>query len=206
MAIVWRASAGRFADSASGRFLSDARVRAVVDDVADAASARMAAAAEALLDGRMSLGAFQVEMQAAIRTSHVAALVIGHGGAEAMTPARYLEVARDIKAQYGYLRSFAADIASGQQPLNRTIVSRSEMYGQHARVLYEQVRSDAAVGLGLDEARNVLHANESCSECRALTSRGWIPAAEMTPIGSRRCLSRCRCVVERRQRPAAEAA
>jgi hypothetical protein len=206
MAIVWRESAARFADSDSGSFVSEARVRALVDAVADQTSATMAAASERLLAGELSLGAWQAQMQAAIRTSHVAVAVLANGGAAQMTNVQWLVTARDVKAQYAYLRQFAADVASGRQPLNRTIVSRSAMYGQHVRVLYEQIRSDAAIGLGVTQSRNVLHAQESCSDCRALTARGWMPAAEMTPIGSRRCLSMCRCVILRRRRPVGDEA
>jgi hypothetical protein len=61
MAYTWNEGAGRFVDG-RGRFVSESAVRSVVDDVADAASSRMQAASEALLDGRMSLGAWQAEI------------------------------------------------------------------------------------------------------------------------------------------------
>ena len=195
--LIFSASDGRFHDAA-GRFVSDARVRQVIDGLADASSQRMALASDALLDGRMSLGAWEIEMRAVIRTSHVAATVLAHGGADQMSPTAYLVAARDIKAQYRYATAFAAQIGSGEQGLNRTIVSRSEMYGQHVRVLHEGIVGAAAVGRGMDEAMNTTHAQESCQQCRALSARGWIPASEMPPVGSRTCLSRCTCVIQRR--------
>jgi hypothetical protein len=42
----------------------------------------------------------------------------------------------------------------------------------------------------------VLNAKESCSECRAAASRGFIEVDEMPPVGSLLCKSFCRCRIE----------
>jgi hypothetical protein len=166
----------------------------------------MATASAALLEGRLSLGAWQAEMQAAIKLSHVAAAVIAHGGREQMTPARYGSVGRAIRDEYGFLREMAAQIADGRQPFDGTIATRARMYGQAARSTYERARTGDQAGRGYAFCRNVLRAAESCSGCRAETAKGVVPTGSLVPVGSRRpCLRNCKCVI-RYFRTAEEAA
>jgi hypothetical protein len=201
-AIRWNEAAGRFTD-ASGRFISDARVRAVVDSVADAASDRMAVASQALLDGRSSLAAWQMAMMQDIKQAHVAAGVLAHGGEQQMTPSAYGFLGSEVKAQYQYLRAFAADIGSGLLPLDGRLVARAGMYGQHARATFEAVRAKDAAAYGYDEERSILHSGDPCGQCPAQAALGWVPLGTLIPIGQRTCLSRCRCTISRRR--AAEA-
>lgn len=203
--IRWNEMSGRFTDSA-GRFVSDASVRAVVDAVADQASARLAAAAQAMLDGTKSLGAFQAEAMQIIKTSHVATATLAHGGAEQMTFSHYGSAGRAIRDQYEYLRSMADDVASGRQPLNGTLPARAAQYGQHARVLFETERGRGQAERGYRFERNVLGAaRDHCSLCPELSARGWVPIGSLPPIGSRPCRSQDRCSIAY-SREAAQAA
>jgi len=202
----WDDTSGRFRDG-SGRYISERSVRAVVDQVADQASARLAASAQAMLDGTKSLATFQAEAMATIKQAHVATAVIAHGGAEQMTFSRYGSVGNEIKSQYQYMRGMAEDIASGRQPLNRTIVSRAAMYGQASRITYEKTRNAGQRQRGYAWERNVIHSGETCSGCRAQSARGLVPIGSLVPVGSRTCLSRCRCTLSyARTNEAAQAA
>lgn len=202
--IRWNERAGRFTN-ARGEFVSERAVRAVVDQIADAASDRMAAAAQAMLDGRLSLGAFQAEMQAAIKVSHVAAAVIAHGGREQMTPARWGAIGPEIRAQYGYLRDFAAQVADGRQRLDGSLTARSRQYGQQARVVFERTYGADQRARGYRSVKNVLAPVEHCALCRSLAARGWMPIEQMVPIGQRTCRGNDRCQL-RYRREEAEAA
>jgi hypothetical protein len=193
----WNEQAGRFTDSA-GRFVSESRVRAVVDAIADQASARMAAASERMLAGDLSLASWQAEGQAVIKTSMLAAGVIGNGGAAQMSFSEYGYLGQQIRQQYEYMAAFAADIASGRQPSHGGLVARARMYGQQSRVIFEKVRQRDAAGRALQSCRNIVHAQESCSQCRSLAASGWMAIAEMPPVGSRICLGNCRCTIEYR--------
>lgn len=192
MAYTWNEGAGRFVNE-RGQFVAERTVRRVVDDVADAASERMRMASQSLLEGRTSLGAWQTSMQADIKLAHSSTAVIAHGGAEQMTFSRWGSVGQTIRGEYGYLRQFAAQIASGEQPLNGTLVSRAAMYGQASRVTFERTYGQGQQQRGYRTERNVLHSGESCSECRAQTARGTVPIGTLVPIGSRLCRSNCRC-------------
>ncbi len=189
-----------------GQFVSEARVRSVIDAVADHASDRMAAASQALLEGRSSLAAWQAEMQATLKLAHVSAGVLARGGVQQMTPSRWGALGPTIREQYKFLANFAGQIASGDQPLNGSLTARSRQYGQAARVTFERIRGAEQQQRGYRSCRNVLHAGESCSQCRSEASRGWVPVGSLVPVGSRICRSNCRCTVSFRREPAEQAA
>jgi hypothetical protein len=187
---------GRYRDKGTGRFVSERRIRSAVDAVADAASQQMQTAAQALMDGNLSLAAFQSEMQRLIRLSNVAAAVIAKGGAEQMTPADWGRAGRAIRDQYAYLRDFAAQVAAGQQPMDGSLTARARQYGQASRSQYERVRNAGQQQRGFRYERNVLGNSEHCAECVALTGRGWVPIGSLPPVGTRRCRQNDRCRLE----------
>lgn len=193
MPMTFSESAGRYRDTRSGRFVSERSVRAVVDSIADGASDRMGRLAQELLDGSRSLGSFQAEMMREIKLSQLAAHTIARGGAAQMTPASYLAAARDIKEQYRYLRGMAADIASGRQPFNGSLVARARQYGQASRATFERTYGAGQQQRGFRFEANVLAPAEHCSECRELTALGWVPIGTLPPIGRRLCRSNDRC-------------
>jgi hypothetical protein len=201
----WSESAGRYTD-ARGRFVSEARVRAVIDDLADAASERMAAASQRLLAGDMSLAAWQAELQATIKLTHVSAGVLANGGAAQMTSSRWGSLGPVIRDQYAFLRQFAEQIADGRQLLNGSLTARARQYGQAGRVTFERTYSQGQQSRGYQSERNVLAPAEHCRECRALSARGWVPIGTLPPIGSRLCRSNDRCRIAYRREPAEEIA
>lgn len=202
--LAWDDRQGRYRDL-RGRYVSESVVRRVVDQVADAASERMAEASLRLLAGDTSLGSWMLEMQQAIKLAHGAASVLAHGGAAQMTFSRWGALGPVVRSEYGYLRQFAEQIADGRQPLNGSLTSRARQYGQASRVTFERTRQRDQQQRGYQSERNVLHAGESCSECKAQSARGWVPIGSLVPVGRRICRAQCRCSVSYR-REAAEAA
>lgn len=205
MAYTWNDGAGRFVNE-RGQFVRESTVRAVVDQVADHASARLAAASERLLAGEISLGAWQLEAMQITKTAMVSGGVLAKGGAAQMSSADYGRIGRMVRDQYAYLRSFAEQIQSGAQPLDGTLRARAEMYGQQSRVAYETIRGRDQAARGYRSVKNVLHAQESCSGCRAQSRRGWVQIGTLVPVGQRTCLSRCKCTVSYRREAADEVA
>jgi hypothetical protein len=191
-ALTFDDRSGRFRDS-SGRYVSERAVRSVIDSIADGASARLAAASDRLLAGTLSLAEWQAESMRTIKLSQVASATIAHGGVARMTPSTYGAAGRAIRDQYDYLRSFAAQIASGEQPLNRTVVSRAAQYGQAARVAFEREYGRDQRQRGYQFCRNVLAPAEHCAQCREQSARGWVPLGALVPIGQRTCRAQCRC-------------
>lgn len=204
-ALTFDDASGRFR-VANGQFVSEAAVRRVVDQIADGASVRMAAASERMLAGELSLAEWQAGMMRTIKLSQLATSTIAHGGAARMGFPEYGAAGREIRTQYDYLRQFAAQVASGEQPLNGGLLSRARQYGQAARVTFEREYGRDQQARGFQSERNVLGAAEHCALCPELTARGWVPIGLLPPVGSRPCRSNDRCSISYRREPAEMAA
>ena len=204
MDLTFNAVAGRFADE-RGRFVSEARVRQAVDQIADTASARLTAASTRLLAGELSLASWQVESMATVKSAHLATSTIANGGAARMGFSEYGRVGNHLRGEYAYMRDMAAQIADGRQPLNGSLTARAAQYGQGVRVTYERERGRGQAARGYTSERNRLSSSEHCSQCREQTARGWQPIGTLVPVGRRLCRGNCRCSVEY-SREAAKAA
>jgi hypothetical protein len=204
MPLTFNDQAGRFVNE-RGQFVAESTVRRVVNGIADAASERLAQASLRLLDGELSLAAWQAEAMRTIKLSQVATATIAHGGAARMGPAQYGAAGREIRTQYDYLRTFAEQVASGEQPLNGSLTARARQYGQAARVTFEREYRRDQQRRGYQSERNVLARAEHCAECREQTARGWVPVGSLVPVGQRTCRANCRCSL-RYARDAAQAA
>jgi hypothetical protein len=192
MTLTFNDQAGRFVND-SGQFVAESSVRRVVNGIADAASERLAQASLRLLDGELSLAAWQSEAMRTIKLSQVATATIAHGGAARMGPVQYGAAGREIRNQYDYLRTFAEQVASGEQPLNGSLTARARQYGQAARVTFSKAYDRDQRQRGFVAVKNVLGAAEHCQECRSLAAQGWMPLSAMPPIGSRQCRANDRC-------------
>jgi hypothetical protein len=204
MPLTFNDQAGRFVNE-RGQFVAESTVRRVVNGIADAASERLAQASLRLLDGELSLAAWQAEAMRTIKLSQVATATIAHGGAARMGPAQYGAAGREIRTQYDYLRTFAEQVASGEQPLNGSLTARARQYGQAARVTFEREYRRDQRRRGYQSEQNVLAPAEHCAQCREQTARGWVPVGALVPVGQRTCRSNCRCSL-RYARDAAQAA
>jgi hypothetical protein len=204
MAYRFNDQAGRFVNE-RGQFVAESTVRRVVNGIADAASDGLAQASLRLLDGELSLAAWQAEAMRTIKLSQVATATIAHGGAARMGPAQYGAAGREIRNQYEYLRTFAEQVASGEQPLNSALTARARQYGQAARVTFEREYRRDQQRRGYQSEQNVLAPAEHCAQCREQSARGWVPVGSLVPVGQRICRANCRCSL-RYARDAAQAA
>lgn len=195
---AYSAASGRYRNVGTGRFVSDRAVRDAVDAVLDAATARMQALTRGLQAGGLDLVSWQQQMAREIKDGHLAAAMTAHGGRAAMTQADYGWAGRRIREQYGYLRRFARQLASGEQPLTDQAVARAALYGQAGRATYEAMRTRDGLARGETEERNILGPADHCPDCTGATRRGWVPLGSLIPIGERQCKANCRCRMERR--------
>lgn len=192
---TWSERAGRFRDD-RGRFVPEARVRSGVDALVDHGAVRASALADGVKDGSLPLAEFQSGMFRIIKDVHVASALAAYGGRDAMTPSRWGTVGNYIKTQYRYARGMTQDVASGRQAADGRLNVRATMYASAGRVTYETIRAKEQKERGNTEARNILHAQESCEQCTKIATSGWMPLDRMVPIGSRQCLTRCKCTLE----------
>lgn len=187
---------GRYRDNVTGRFVSQLRVRADMDSYIDNSKRGIDALANQLRNREISLAEWQTSMRQEIKAMHLNGSMAAHGGRAQMTQADWGRAGQQIRQQYQYLDSFAADIASGKVKLDGRINVRAGMYAESARGTNEQENRRMAATAGLTQERRILHAAESCVDCLDYASRGWQPIGTLPRIGDSRCRSNCRCTFE----------
>lgn len=188
----------RYRDDTTGRYLPARAVRADLDRFVDRAGRESARAlTEQLRDGRIALPEWQTAMARAVKNINYAAVAAASGGVENMTAVERGRAGALIREQYKYLRGFAADIASGKQPLDGRAMRRAEMYMQAGRgTYYEQKRAGAAEANPgrVMMVRSRRYEGDSCEDCINLDGR-WFPLGDAAyiPVGERQCNKSCRC-------------
>lgn len=182
----------------NGRFVSIERVRQALNDFIDLTTGNMKALSQDLVEGRISLGAWQKEMQVLIKQTNLAGASVERGGWYQMTPSDFGAVGQKIRGEYEYLQNFANQIASGEQRLDGTLWSRAQLYGQQGRVTYHDFAAREASRQGMDEESSTTTGTEHCQSCIDEEDKGWVPRGTLKPIGDRTCLSHCNCFMSYR--------
>lgn len=195
---LWNEAAAQYVNAKTGRFVSRQVIRDQLDLVMDASSQAMKTISESLRNGDISLAEWQTEMMQQIKTTHLAAGAMQRGGWQQMTQADFGRVGRVVRNEYGFLRNFAEQIASGEQKLDGTLGRRATQYGQAGRETYYQFWDNKLDGRGFDEERSILNPADHCSQCVEEAGKGFQPIGEMVPIGQRICRANDRCDKEYR--------
>jgi hypothetical protein len=195
---LWNERAAQYSDRATGRFVSRQVIRDQLDKVIDASSQVMRAVSQQLRDGDISLAEWQTAMMQQVKTTHLAGAAMQRGGWQQMTQADFGRTGQIVRREYGFLRDFAEQIASGEQKLDGTLVRRSALYGQQGRPTYYTFWDTTAAQRGFDEERSILNPAEHCQDCIDEDAKGFQPIGQMIPIGQRQCRSNDRCDKEYR--------
>lgn len=202
MSFGWSEGAVRFRDLTTGRFVPTSQVNNAVEAVIRAAGERMVGFSQALQEGRMSVSQWQAAMVAELKPLHVGAAAMGRGGWAQMGQSEYGWTGSALKKQYAFLRNFAHDIATGKQPMDGRLLQRTRMYASAAAGTQREMARRTGAAIGRTEERNVLGATDRhCSQCVGCTAQGWVPIGSLPAIGSRTCVSQCRCVIQTRVIP-----
>ena len=193
----WNSVAKRYI-APNGKFVSVGNVRDALDGFISVTTNTMKSISAELVEGHISLAAWQTEMMALSKEVNLAGAAIERGGWYNMTSADFGSVGHKIKGEYAYLRGFADDIASGAQRLDGTLASRSRLYGQQGRVTYHDFAARTADAQGMDEESSKTSPADHCESCLHEESRKWVPRGSLVPIGDRTCLSNCNCYMRYR--------
>ena len=193
----WDEATGRYrilTGPGAGRFVPFSDVRDALESVMDASGARMNTLTQQLVDSRISLAEWQSGMMEQIKISHSAAAAASRGGWAQMSQADWGAVGRMIREQYGYLRNFANQVASGEQRLNGTALVRADLYAGAARGTFEEMRRRyERLMNGAEEEARVLGEADHCNDCLEFAALGWQPVGTLPPIGESVCITRCHC-------------
>jgi hypothetical protein len=196
-------SVGRYRDAQTGRLIREEPIRRALDQVIDVQATQMRALSQSLIDGQINLATWQSMMMQGVKSVHVVGATLAKGGWAQMDQSDWGWTGQRVRSQYAYLRDFAAQIASGKQPLNGTALARAELYAHAGRATHRAAQERLAKERGLEQERNQLGAADHCPGCLGETARGWVPIGSLIPCGSRNCLARCRCSIIWRTVPVA---
>jgi hypothetical protein len=193
----WEPSAGvsgRYRDE-RGRFVASSTVRRELDRYLDTADPAKALA-EALRGRQVSVADWEVAMRRHVKNTHLNAIALERGGWANMTPADYGRAGQIIREQYGYLKGFAADIASGKQRLDGTLGVRARLYSQAARTSLYKSKA-ANMRLEVTHVRTRRSARDSCRQCLDLDGKVFRINDPSFPLpGQRICRANCQCHLE----------
>ena len=202
-AYEWSPGSQRYVNAVTKRFVARTQVRQALDITLDRSRNEVARLSRELVNGRINLADWQRATAREIKNMHMASAALAKGGWAQMTPQDTGRVGRIIRDEYAYLANFAQQIKSGQQKLDGSLVTRANLYAQAPRGTYHAIEQRGMMEQGKTECRNVLGPADHCegaNSCIEQTAKGWVPigGGAMVPIGSRLCLSNCRCRLEYR--------
>lgn len=201
----WNSAAGQYIDQ-RGRFVPRAAVRAELDNVLEGLSAKADLASRALITGTIDINEWLATMMGLSKRAHLVGAASQRGGWAQMTQADFGRVGQIVKQEYEYLRTFAEQIASGQQPLDGNLARRAQLYMQAGRDTFYTFQRLEMRGKGYMGVTSVRNATDSCADCLALDGieytwdegqRQYVnSSAAITvykPIGRRICNKSCKC-------------
>ena len=186
---------GRYRDTSTGRFVASSTVRRELDRYLDNSDPAKALA-EALRGRQVSLADWEVAMRRHIKNTHLNAIAMERGGWANLTPVDFGRVGQIVREQYGYLKGFAADIASGKQRLDGTLGVRAKLYSQAARTSLYKSKAANMSG-GVTHQRSIRSARDSCRQCLDLDRKVFRIDDPSFPLpGQRICRANCQCHLE----------
>lgn len=197
MLITYDEKSARYRDE-RGRFVSEKQVRATVEKTVSTLEDNLRGLARNLHAGKINLAEFQIQAAEKIKSAHIVATAIGKGGREQLTPSDWGKLGSTIREQYKFLNNFVREIEAGRLSPAQ-IEHRASLYAKAPRSNFFKNEKTAKLAAGFAFAKRILNAAESCSECAAWASKGFIPIEEQPEIGSLVCKSFCKCAFEYKQ-------
>lgn len=189
-------ASGRYRDISTGRYVPGKVVRSELDAYLSASDNVTTALAQQLRGRGVSLADWELAMRREVKRSHLNAITLERGGWANMRAADFGRAGQIIREQYGYLKGFAADIASGKQRLDGTLDRRAKLYTQAGRESFYKSKA-ANMTEGVTHVRSVRHAEDSCDECIELDGKVFeIDDSSFKLPGDRQCSKNCKCSLE----------
>lgn len=149
--------------------------------------------AQQLAAGAITLEAFSSLMATSI-TDAAASSAIATWGINWQSNGILKAIHDDYVAQeLNWLSRFVAGLLDGSILFDGNLMRRAAMYGLSAYVLFTSLQELWATTSGYTHEQNVLGIAEHCDGCIAETGKGIVPIGSLAPIGTRDCLSNCRC-------------
>ena len=181
----------------NGQFMSEKAVVALIDGRIDNLGKLLQRFTKMLADGDLTLEQWQESGREAIKTSHIQATVLGHGGRSGMGAAEYGRIGQKLRSEYRYLQNFASDILAGRVSPAMAI-ARVKLYAESVRGSYWQGATIRQEKQGYSMMRRILDSQaEHCDDCLRYAAMGLRPIGSLPLPGQRcECRSNCKCSIE----------
>lgn len=193
----------------SSQILSSQDIEGYVDDWIDDNIFVVLQITQRLVDGELTIQAWQDRMIAEIRNAYGEQAIFAAGGWDQMTQQYWGAVGGLLRVQYGFLRNFAKEIKAGRLSAGQ-IGRRITMYINSARSAFWRIRDFIEKAKGNKQERWIPVGDDvTCGPCSEAGEAGWQPIGTFAQPGSgtvRRkprtnCegLTNCRCTKEYRK-------
>lgn len=158
------------------------------------AEKRMIAISQSYLDGQTTQVEWALAVRAEIRAGHRAMFQLANGGGK-LTPKQLGLLGNVVKQQYGWFQGFEKDVEAGKTA-NAALTARSRLYASSVYCTYENAVAVREAEAGMKYAQWILGDAVHCEgrgSCPEQAKRGRVLIKASPPIGSRKCVVRCRC-------------
>lgn len=204
MPFTWDPRIARYRDTDTGRLVT----RSAVLDIVEDSIAASVAAPPVTIDGIATMGSdFLAQMvgnelldpgdwnnfmRGEIKREYIRQYLLGIGGVEQMTPARWGQIGGLLGRDYKILNAFTAEIATGELS-EAAIRARAAMYIRSAGEAYERANQIVQVAAGMTEMRWALTPGaKHCETCLEFADMGWVKIAD-DPYGG--CVPKRGCTI-----------
>ncbi len=138
----WEENLNRYRDADTGRFISSASVRDLVDQRQRITGSGSDGLAELLRGGQLNTRDWETGMREAIKDEYIQQYLLGRGGLSQMTQADWGSIGGMIADQYRYLDGFTREVAAGTLS-EAQVAARSRMYIHSGREAFERASARA---------------------------------------------------------------
>lgn len=184
----------------SGQFMSERAINALVDGRIAKLSDNLRRYTRMLADGSITIDQWQGSVREAIKTAHIQATVLGHGGRDGLGAAEYGRIGQRLRQEYTYLQRFASDILAGRVS-GAMALARVQLYAESVRGSYWEGTAIRQERQGYTLMRRILDSQaQHCDDCLRYARAGMVPIGSLPMPGQRcECRARCRCSVQYRR-------
>jgi hypothetical protein len=196
-----------FLYSSSGSVVSRDTIRGWVEQTIDQAKRNLEAIAKLRQTEKINNAEWVIRSGKELKNMHRSLAMIANGGRAEMTPSTWASVGGNLRREFGFLNRFASDLDNMPEgaTLTEEFVRRAASYADAGFSTFSSAERRRLQEFGMEQERNILGASDHCEQCKAATALGWVAIGTLTPIGSRTCLSHCRCHYEFRKAEAVAA-
>lgn len=187
---TWDQGTHRYRNTQTGRFLGSEAMRGLRDEFLAAEQEAVRGLAGQLVSHQLTVQGWMAEMQTLVKETYIDSYVMAHGGRNTMTPSDWGQLGHLIRDQYGYLRNFAQEIASGkynEATAAAAIGSRSGLYISSANEAYNRGRAASYSEMPAlpdmpGSGNTVCRANCHCEWIIEETDTEWLATWQLSPV------------------------